>query len=93
LSTINQADCLNQSFVSNKACLRWHQHNLAVKNKSRIKTLETKTRPEFEAVTLARQSVAPKRVSNAIALTIHLPNQIRCDVAIDLDTNEFSTLL
>ncbi len=85
--------CKQQGLSWNQFQYRWSRHNLAVKPKSRIGALETKMTSSFEAITIASPSVALKQVTNIIEIAIHLPNAIRCDVKIDLTTDEFSMLL
>ena len=61
---------------------RWYEHNKLLKSQA---TLEA-----FESVAVVANRVAPV-VASTINIKIHLPNQIRCDVAIDL--NGLSPLL
>ena len=85
--------CKQQGLSWNQFQYRWNRHNLGLKSKSRIAALQTKTRSAFEAITIANPSVAPQQVTRASEIAIYLPNQIRCEVTIDLNSDEFSTLL
>ncbi|MDA0831605.1 MAG: hypothetical protein O3A05_10550 [Proteobacteria bacterium] len=83
--------CKRNELSFNQFQYRWYQHNLALKSK-----LVTPNHPPsnvFESVTISLPSVKPKQPSNVVELAILLPNQIRCEMKIDLYADEFSTLL
>lgn len=94
-SGLSQPEFCKQNELScNQFQYRWYQHNLALKAKARAATLSNKpSRNLFEPITITLPSIASKQTANVVELAIHLPNQIRCDVKIDLCANEFSTLL
>lgn len=92
-SGLSQPEFCKQNELSwNQFQYRWYQHNLALKTKAPISSHEP---PQniFEPITITLPSTAPKQAINIVELAIYLPNQIRCDVKIDLCANEFSTLL
>ena len=94
-SGLSQPDFCKQNELSNNQFqYRWYQHNRALKAKARAAILSNQSPQNlFEPVTITRPAVAPIQTTNVVELAIHLPNQIRCDVKIDLCANEFSTLL
>lgn len=94
-SGLSQPEFCKQNALScNQFQYRWYQHNLELKDKARAVVLSHQPANNiFEPVTIAISSIAPKQTTNVVELAIHLPNQIRCDVKIDLCANEFSTLL
>lgn len=66
--------CKKNNLSTNQFQYRWYEHNKALKAQA--------TEP-FESIILSAP-VSPVK-SSAINLSIHLPNQIRCDVSTDLD--------
>ncbi len=88
------AFCKQNGLSCNQFQYRWYQHNLALKTKVRAATSNNQSpQNSFEPVTITLPSIAPIQTTNVVELAIHLPNQIRCNVKIDLCANEFSTLL
>lgn len=86
--------CKQNELSSNQFQYRWYQHNLVLKLKARAAISNNQpSRDIFEPVTVTLPSIAPKQTTSVVELAIYLPNQIRCDVKIDLRANEFSTLL
>ena len=94
-SGLSQPEFCKQNELScNQFQYRWYQHNLALKAKARA-SISSNEPPKnlFEPITITLPSISPKQTTNVVELAIHLPNQIRCDVKIDLCSNEFSMLL
>ena len=94
-SGLSQPEFCKQNELScNQFQYRWYQHNLALKAKARA-SISSNEPPKnlFEPITITLPSISPKQTTNVVELAIHLPNQIRCDVKIDLCANEFSMLL
>ena len=76
------AFCKQNNLSNNQFQYRWYERN---------KALKAQASPEqFESISVISASVTPVMAST-INLSIHLPNQIRCDVTTDL--NGFSPLL
>lgn len=74
--------CKQNNLSNNQFQYRWYERN---------KALKAQASPEqFESISVISTSVVPAMTSS-INLSIHLPNQIRCDVTTDL--NGFSPLL
>lgn len=93
-SGLSQPEFCKQHELSwNQFQYRWNRYNSAAKSKARIAAIETKMKPSFETITIANPSIKTKQGSGISELVIHLPNQVRCDVSIDLGSNEFSILL
>ena len=89
------AFCKQNGLSLNQFQYRWSQHNLAKRAKTKPFILENNVEVNsFEPVAITSVLSVPKEEINSIAeLAIHLPNQIRCEVKMDLCTNVFSTLL
>lgn len=89
------AFCKQNELSINQFRYRWYLDNLAEKVKAKTVVLEkTSLLNTFESVIIARPSSAPKdETSNIAELAIHLPNQIRCNVKMDLRTHAFAVLL
>lgn len=94
-SGLSQPEFCKQNELScNQFQYRWYQHNRMLKAKTRAAISSNQPSPNlFEPITIALPSIVPKQTTNVVELAIHLPNQIRCDIKIDLCANEFSTLL
>ncbi len=87
------AFCKQNELSWNQFKYRWYQHNLELKAKARAATsIPPSSGALFEPVMLALPSITPKQTSTVVELALHFPNQIRCDVKIDLCANELSTL-
>lgn len=83
--------CKRNELSFNQFQYRWYQHNLVLKSKP-----VTPNHPPsnvFESVTISLPSSKPKQSTNVVELAILLPNQIRCEMKIDLYADEFSRLL
>lgn len=95
VSGLSQPQFCKQNELSfNQFQYRWYQHNLALKAKARAAKLSNHASNNlFEPITITVPVIEPKPTTNVVELAIHLPNQIRCDVKIDIRANEFSTLL
>lgn len=92
VSGLSQMGFCKQNELSwNQFKYRWYQHNLELKAKAATST-SSSSRALFEPVMLALPSITPKQTCTVVELAIHFPNQIRCDVKIDLCANELSTL-
>lgn len=90
LSGLSQRAFCNQHKVSwNQFHYRW----TCYKAKSGLAALENKEKPAFEAITIRSTFVEETDVTKSRSLVIHFSNQIRCEVAIDLESQEFSSLL
>ena len=89
------AFCKQNGLSLNQFQYRWSQHNLAKRAKTKPFIQKNNTEVNsFEPIAITSVLSAPKEEINSIAeLAIHLPNQIRCDVKMDLRTNAFATLL
>ena len=83
--------CKRNGLSFNQFQYRWYQHNLALKSKP--VTPEHPPGNVFESVTISLPSAKATQPTNVVELAILLPNQIRCEVKIDLYADEFSTLL
>lgn len=91
-SSLSQPEfCKRNELSFNQFQYRWYQHNLALKSK--LVKPAPPSRSAFESVSISLPSVEPKQLTNVVELAIRLPNQIRCDVKIDLYGDEFSRLL
>ena len=89
------AFCKQNGLSLNQFQYRWSQHNLAGRAKTKPFILGNNAiGNSFEPVTIAPVLSAPKEEISSIAeLAIYLPNQIRCDIKMDLRTDAFATLL
>lgn len=86
--------CKQNELSCNQFQYRWYQHNRALKAKARSAKLSNQASNNlFEPITIKVPLIELKQTTNVVELAIHLPNQIRCDVKIDLCANEFLTLL
>lgn len=84
------AFCKENGLSYNQFQYRWYLHNRAKKAPSSFE--EHCLASSFESVTIAHPSQRDE--ANHIAeLSIHLPNNIRCDIKMDLRNNALSTLL
>lgn len=91
-SGLSQPEFCKQNELScNQFQYRWYQHNLALKSKP--VTPEHPPSNVFESVTISLPSAKATQATNVVELAILLPNQIRCEMKIDLYADEFSTLL
>lgn len=95
VSGLSQPQFCKQNELSfNQFQYRWYQHNIALKAKARAAKLSNQASSNlFEPVSITALSIEPKQTTNVVELAVYLPNQIRCDVKIDLRANEFSSLL
>ena len=84
--------CTQQNVSWNQFHYRWSGYKSASKLKTRFIASASKTRAQFEQVTIATPP-ASKQAEGANVLAIHFPNQIRCDVAVDLESQAFALLL
>ena len=87
--------CKQNGLSLNQFHYRWAQHNLARRAKTKPFILENNViGNSFEPVTITPVLSAPKvEVSSIAELAIRLPNQIRCDIKMDLRNDAFATLL
>ncbi len=76
------AFCRENNLSHNQFHYRWHEHNKALKAQT--------SHSKFESVSLVPQDIKPLPAAK-LAVKIHMPNQIRCDVVVDL--KEFASLL
>lgn len=67
--------CKQNNLSTNQFQYRWYEHN---------KALKAQVAEQFESISILSPPVIPVKTS-IINLSIHLPNQIRCDVSTDLD--------
>ena len=74
--------CRANNLSQNQFHYRWHEHNKVLK----AQTGDSK----FESVSLIPQEIRALPTAK-LAVKIHMPNQIRCDVAVDL--NELVSIL
>lgn len=74
--------CKLNNLSNNQFQYRWYERNKALKAKA--------LPAPFESISVVSTPTAPVMTS-IINLSIHLPNQIRCDITTDL--NGFSPLL
>lgn len=92
-SGLSQREFCTQHNISwNQFHYRWSRYKSESKPNTRFSTSESKTKPLFEQVTIATP-VAPKHPVVSHGLVIHFPNQIRCDVAVDIESQAFPLLL
>jgi len=92
ISGLSQREfCKRNELSFNQFQYRWYQHNLALKSKP--VTPPHPSSSAFESVTISLPSIQPKQPTNVVELAILLPNQIRCEMKIDLYADEFSILL
>lgn len=81
-SGLSQAEfCKQNNLTNNQFQYRWYERNKALKAQASLE--------QFESISLVSTPATP--IVSIINLSIHLPNQIRCDVATDL--NGLSLLL
>lgn len=76
------AFCMENNLSHNQFHYRWHEHNKVLKAE--------KGDSKFESVSLIPQEIRLLAVAK-LTVKIHLPNQIRCDVGLDL--KEIASLL
>ena len=93
-SNLTQRDfCKKHELSLNQFRYRWERLYLLKKNQEKALIQEGHPIPFFEPVDIKFPSCDPKEVINITEVSIHLPNQIRCDVKVDFHTNTFPTLL
>lgn len=87
--------CKTKGLSYNQFQYRWYLYNLAKRVKANRPILENNAAMSaFEPVTITSLFPAQEEEMNHVAeLAIHFPNQIRCDVKMDLRSNTFATLL
>lgn len=89
-SGLSQRTFCNQHKISwNQFHYRWTRY----KAKSGLTALENKAKPAFEAVTIRPPEASAKQLVTSRSMVIHFPNHIRCELTIDLESKEFSSLL
>jgi hypothetical protein len=92
VSGLSQPEFCKQNDLSfNQFQYRWYQHNLALKAKAVMPNNQLGN--VFESVTIPLPSFKAKQSTKIIELAILLPNQVRCEMNIDLYAGEFSTVL
>lgn len=92
-SGLSQREFCTQHNVSwNQFHYRWSRYKSASKPKSDFIASGGKATSLFEQVTIATPA-APKQAVVTHGLVIHFPNQLRCDVAVDLESQAFPLLL
>jgi hypothetical protein len=93
-SKLSQKDfCKKEGLSWNKFRYRWDRKNFL--NKVRAKSLIMESHPakvSFETVSII-SSCESKEVMNIKEVSIYLPNQVRCDIKINLEGQQFTTLL
>lgn len=89
------AFCKQNGLSYNQFQYRWSQHNLAKLTKAKPFIFENNSiTSSFESVRIKPSlSVVAEEADQVAELAIHLPNNIRCDVKMDLRNNAFATLL
>ena len=87
--------CKQNGLSWNQFQYRWYQHNLAKKTKVKLAISENSSPANlFEPISLAISSPVSKEDAPSLAeLAIYLPNQIRCEIKLDLHTPALATLL
>lgn len=76
------AFCRSNNLSNNQFHYRWHEYNKALKAQA--------VGPRFESILVVSTDTRPL-VASKMQVKIHLPNQIRCDVAVEI--KEFALLL
>lgn len=93
-SGLSQREFCAQHHIScNQFHYRWHRYKSESKSKAHPIALKSKASPLFEQVTIAAPSSTAKQLAESHGLAIHFPNQIRCEVAVDLESQAFALLL
>ena len=87
--------CKRKGLSYNQFQYRWYQHNLAKRVKTKRPIVDNNSAMSaFEPVRITSLFPAPEEEKNHVAeLAIYFPNQIRCDVKMDLRPNTFAALL
>lgn len=80
--------CKQHGLSWNQFQYRWSQYNLSKRTLAKNNCAES----SFESVTISRTSIKEAR-NELTELAIYLPNQIRCEVKMDLQHDAFSVLL
>jgi len=87
-----QAFCNQHQLSYTQFRYRWYRQDQvsgAKEPSSRIKS----NAAAFETVTVTSAGSSIKPSDKVVELAIHLPNQIRCDIKVSLDTNELPKFL
>jgi len=93
-SNLSQKDfCKEEGLSWNQFRYRWDRKNLLKTVQAKSLILESHpAKVSFEAVSII-SSCEPKEVMNINEVSIYLPNHVRCDIKINLEANQFTTLL
>jgi|GWRWMinimDraft_6_1066014.scaffolds.fasta_scaffold09746_3 hypothetical protein len=94
-SNLSKKDfCKEEGLSWNQFRYRWDRKNLlkTVQAKSLIAERSHPPKVSFEAVSII-SSCEPKELMNINEVSIYLPNHVRCDIKINFEVNQLTTLL
>jgi hypothetical protein len=94
-SNLSKKDfCKEEGLSWNQFRYRWDRKNLlkTVQSESLIVERSHSAKASFEAVSII-SSCEPKELMNINEVSIYLPNHLRCDIKINFEVNQLTTLL